>query len=107
MTFIQMQKNCFAVIFTSVRNEGDNGYAAMAEKMERLAQQQKGFLGMDSARSAVGITVSYWETEADILAWKQQTEHLLAQTLGKEEWYQSYQVSVCKVLRHYEFDAED
>lgn len=101
-----MRRNCFAVIFTSVRNEGDNGYAAMAEKMERLAQQHKGFLGMDSVRSGLGVTVSYWETEADILTWKQQTEHLLAQTLGKEKWYQWYRVSVCKVLRHYEFFAE-
>lgn len=100
-----MKKDCYAVIFTSIRNEGDNGYTAMAEQMEALAQKQKGFLAMDSIRSGLGITISYWETEDDILAWKQQTEHLLAQTLGREKWYRSYSVSVCKVLRHYAFGA--
>lgn len=50
----------YAVIFTSHRTEGDNGYAEMADRMVELASQQPGFLGVESAREGVGITVSYW-----------------------------------------------
>lgn len=57
----------FAVIFTSTRSDGDQGYAAMAEEMVALASQQPGFLGVDSVRGTDGlwITVSYWTSESD------------------------------------------
>ncbi len=93
----------YAVIFTSVRTESDNGYAAMAARMEELAQRQPGFLGIESARSGLGITVSYWESPESIRAWKQQWEHLLAQQKGRETWYGAYQVRICKVERDYGF----
>ena len=91
----------YAVIFTSVRTEGDNGYTAMAARMEKLAQRQPCFLGIESARSGLGITVSYWESLEAIRAWKQQWEHLLAQQKGRETWYGAYQVRICKVERDY------
>ncbi len=60
----------YAVIFTSIRTEGDNGYSAMANKMVELASQQPGFLGLESAREDVGITVSYWKDLDSIKKWK-------------------------------------
>ena len=75
----------------------------MALKMEELASKQKGFLGVDSARSNVGITNSYWESLEAIKNWKQQTEHLQAQLKGKQDWYSWYKVRICKVEREYEF----
>lgn len=93
----------FAVIFTSIRTDLDNDYSKMAERMVELAQNQKGFLGMESVRDGLGITISYWETEEDILNWKNNSEHLLAQSLGKELWYKSFKVRVCKVEREYGF----
>ncbi|WP_031499233.1 antibiotic biosynthesis monooxygenase family protein [Bryobacter aggregatus] len=93
----------YAVIFTSLRHEGDHGYGAMAEEMEKLGSAQPGYLGIDSARSEVGITVSYWQNLADIHAWKAQLEHQQAQRLGKEQWYASYTVRVAKVEYNYEF----
>ena len=50
----------YAVIFTSVKTDNDPGYSEMAEKMIELAQKQEGFLGIESAREELGITVSYW-----------------------------------------------
>lgn len=93
----------YAVVFSSQRTDGDHGYAAMADRMVELARQQPGFLGVESARGAdgFGITVSYWATEADIAAWKQQTEHLMAQTLGRERWYAQYSLRVARVERAY------
>ena len=93
----------YAVIFSSIRTEGDNGYSEMAKKMEDLAKQQEGFLGIDSARSDVGITVSYWESLEAIKSWKANTEHLLAQEKGKSTWYKNYKVRIAKVEREYEF----
>ena len=78
----------------------------MAEKMEQLAKQQSGFIGMDSARNEVGITVSYWESLEAIKNWKQQTDHLEAQNKGKTDWYSWYNVKICKVEREYEFGNE-
>ena len=94
----------YAVIFTSTRTPGDNGYAEMAQKMEDLAAQQPGYIGIESARSEIGITVSYWESLEAIKAWKQNIEHLFAQRIGKEKWYSHYKVRICKVEREYEFN---
>ena len=93
----------YAVIFTSTRTEGDNGYGEMALLMEELASQQNGFIAMESARNDIGITVSYWKNIEAIRIWKQQTDHSIAQQKGQNDWYSWYKVRVCKVERDYEF----
>jgi heme-degrading monooxygenase HmoA len=90
-----------AVIFTSLRTPGDNGYAAMSEAMDRLAAEQPGYLGIEAAREDVGITVSYWADEASAQAWKQVSAHLGAQRLGRERWYADYRVRIATVTRDY------
>jgi heme-degrading monooxygenase HmoA len=90
-----------AVIFTSLRTEGDNGYAAMSRRMESLAAEQPGYLGIESARDDLGITVSYWADEDAARAWKQVAEHLVAQQRGKDAWYSDYRVRVAVVQRDY------
>jgi heme-degrading monooxygenase HmoA len=90
-----------AVIFTSLRTEGDRGYAVMAARMETLAEQQPGYLGIEAAREGVGITVSYWADDAAAAAWKQVAEHLVAQQRGREAWYADYRVRVATVTRSY------
>jgi len=93
----------YAVIFTSVLSTATAEYTKMADEMEQLAKKQPGFLGIESARNELGITVSYWETEEAITQWKRNARHLFAQQRGKEEWYKQYQVRVCKVERAYRF----
>ena len=90
-----------AVIFTNVQTEELDGYAEMAERMETLAAEQPGYLGFESARSGLGIAVSYWATDADARAWKQVVDHAEAQRLGREQWYASYRVRVATVERDY------
>ena len=94
----------YAVIFTSSSTENQDGYQEMANLMETLVKQQDGFLGMDSAKQNVGITVSYWKSLEAIKNWKAHSEHLLAQIKGREKWYSNYNVRVCKVEREYNFD---
>lgn len=96
----------YAVIFTSIQTEDLKGYAEMAEQMEQLAKDQKGFIGIDSARNAIGITVSYWESLEAIQQWKQHTDHLIAQQKGIQNWYAYYNVKICKVEREYGFSKK-
>lgn len=98
-------KPYYAVIFTSTQKENIEGYHEMANKMEQLAKLQPGYLGMESARNEIGITVSYWESLEDIKHWKQQTEHLTAQQKGRHDWYDWYHVRICKVEREYKFHS--
>ncbi|MBM3265759.1 MAG: antibiotic biosynthesis monooxygenase [candidate division Zixibacteria bacterium] len=91
----------YAVIFTTLRTEGDDGYGETATRMVELARQQPGFLGVESARDGLGITVSYWDSLDAIAAWKQNTEHLTAQQRGRDQWYADYMLRVCKVERVY------
>lgn len=90
-----------AVIFTSVRTEGDNGYEVMTTRMEELAKQQPGYLGLESARTGLGITVSYWIDDTAARAWKVVAEHLVAQRQGRDVWYRDYRVRVATVEREY------
>lgn len=90
-----------AVIFTSLRADGDQGYAAMAAAMERLACEQPGYLGIEAAREGLGITVSYWRDEASAKAWKEVGAHLVAQRRGRETWYRDYRVRIAHVSRDY------
>ncbi|KAB2859359.1 MAG: antibiotic biosynthesis monooxygenase [Flavobacteriales bacterium] len=94
----------YAVIFTSVKMENDEGYDEMAERMVELAQQQPGFLGVESARNEIGITVSYWKDLASIKKWKEHAEHTIAREKGRSDWYKAFKTRIAKVERDYEFE---
>jgi heme-degrading monooxygenase HmoA len=91
----------YAVIFTSYRTTSDDGYNEMAGRMVELASKQPGFLGIESARESVGITVSYWDNLESIKQWKANLDHKEAQKSGRERWYSSYKVRIAKVEREY------
>ena len=93
----------YAVIFTNQLSENDAGYHRMGEKMFEMASMQPGCLGAESTRDndGVGITVSYWKDEESITAWKAKSEHIAAQRMGIERWYEHYELRVAKVERAY------
>lgn len=93
----------YAVIFTSIKIDKDKSYSKMADRMVELVFQQDGFLGYESAREDLGITVSYWKDEESIKKWKDNLEHQTAQKIGKELWYKQFKVRISKVERDYEF----
>lgn len=90
-----------AVIFTSTRKPGDGGYNVMAASMRALAAEQSGFLGIESARADIGITVSYWTDQQAARGWKRVAAHLVAQRRGREVWYEDYRVRLALVERDY------
>jgi len=94
----------YAVIFSNQRSAADpTGYAQTADRMMELAAQQPGYLGAESTRDeqGFGITLSYWQDEASIRAWKAHAEHRIAQETGQERWYEHYITRVAKVERAY------
>lgn len=72
--------------------------------MVNLAKTQEGYLGHESAREGMGITVSYWESLEAIQKWKVQTAHQIAQEKGKSKWYQSFKTRICLVEKDYGFE---
>jgi heme-degrading monooxygenase HmoA len=95
----------YAVIFTSLQSEDTAGYAVTAQRMEELAREQTGFLGLESAREGLAVTVSYWESLDAIAAWKADAEHAIAQERGREQWYRSYKTRIARVERDYGFET--
>ena len=93
----------YAVIFSSQRREEDAGYGVTADRMVELAAEQAGYLGIETVRGndGFGITVSYWQSEADIVLWKRNAEHSLARERGRKEWYEHFELRVAKVERAY------
>jgi len=94
----------YAVIFTTLQREIVEGYVETANRMEELAKQQTGFLGLESVRSNIGITVSYWENLEAITKWKNNLEHSIARDKGRKLWYKKYHLRICKVERDYDFE---
>ena len=100
----------FAVIFTNQRTlSADEMYSLTSDRMVELAQQQPGFLGVESVRGedGIGITVSYWRDRAAIRNWRVNVEHLAAQQMGRQEFYSWYHIRVAEVVAHRSYDAGD
>jgi heme-degrading monooxygenase HmoA len=99
----------YAVVFTSLRTEADaDAYAQASEMIVRLAARQPGFLGIESVRdggSGFGITVSYWQSEEAIAAWKAVAEHRVVQRLGRRRWYRAFHLRVARVERASSFSV--
>jgi len=100
----------YAVVFSSVRTGADEaGYGEAAMRMVELAREQPGFLGVESARGVdgFGITVSYWESEEAIRAWRRHAEHAATRERGRARWYRHFELRIARVERAYGWDAGD
>jgi|TARA_B110000116_G_scaffold163648_1_gene141529 heme-degrading monooxygenase HmoA len=104
MIIAHLEPPYYAVIFSTITGDNLEGYEETAKRMEVLAKLQKGYLGIESARSDIGITVSYWQTLENITHWKNNIEHTEVRNIGREKWYKQYQLRICKVEREYGFE---
>ncbi len=96
----------YAVIFSSIITDGNNGYSEMADLMVELAGEQDGFLGVESAKNDLGITVSCWKDLNAIKKWKENAKHTSARKKGRSDWYKGFKTRIAKVERDYEFEKE-
>lgn len=92
----------YAVIFLAELSDDLEDYQETAQAIRDLAMKQPGFLGIESVyEGRREITVSYWESEQAVRAWKQVPQHLEAQKRGKVQWYSGYRVQVARIERAY------
>ena len=99
----------FAAIFTTQRSQsGDDVYEIMTSRMLTLAQQQQGFLGLESVRSddGIGITVSYWSNREAIKNWGRHAEHVSVQAMGRQEFYHWYRLRIAEVFTDRVFTSD-
>ena len=108
MTAAAQNEGYYAVIFTSIRTEGDNDYNQTGHDIEHIAKTQPGYLGIEhfeNEATKMRMTISYWKTVDDIKKWKQNAQHLIAQQKGKDIWYKYYTVRIAKIERGYQFHS--
>lgn len=92
----------YVVIFRAKINKLDDNYSEIAQQMRKLAIGKYNCIEFTSVTEGTDeISISYWKDQNDIKQWKQNTEHLAAQKLGKSKYYESYQVQVAKLVREY------
>jgi heme-degrading monooxygenase HmoA len=97
----------YAVIFRAKSGVVDSEYLRVAAKLRDLAFESFGCLDFVSVTEGNHeIAISYWPDEASIIKWKAHSEHVVAQELGREKWYESYIVQIAEVKREYKFNAE-
>ncbi|MHC2834074.1 antibiotic biosynthesis monooxygenase family protein [Bacillus sp. F9_6S_D1_P_5] len=102
---LEKNNSYYAVIFTSNLSNDTADYSTVADKMEELAKQQPGFLGVESARdqAGLGITISYWKSLEAIENWKQNVLHKEAKKRGREQWYENFHLRICLVEKEFKF----
>ena len=99
----------YAVIFSSIRtDDADELYETTGKKFFALATQQPGYIGAESVSNGKnGITVTYWDTTENIKIWKRQIDHLVAQKMGRELFYERYHVRIARVEREYQWTKRE
>ncbi|UOB80607.1 antibiotic biosynthesis monooxygenase [Bacillus sp. ZJS3] len=102
---LEKNNSYYAVIFTSNLSNDTADYSTVADKMEELAKQQPGFLGVESARdhAGLGITISYWKSLEAIDNWKRNALHKEAKKRGREQWYENFHLRICLVEKEFKF----
>ncbi len=106
----QYSPNIIAVIFSAKRTINDEaGYTKAAAAMVKLAKQQKGFIAIDSVRDqdGYGITISYWQSENDAIAWRDNESHALIRDKGRSLWYDEYSLHIAKIERSYDWKRDE
>ena len=92
----------YAVIFRAKVKKLDGQYSVMAKNMRDLAMSQYGCTEFTSCTEGdEEIAISYWPSLEHIKTWKNDADHLVAQSLGKEKWYETYTIQVVEIKREY------
>jgi|SRR5438105_3655257 heme-degrading monooxygenase HmoA len=94
------------LIHTEMQPDSDRAaYDALNARMFEIVQTIPGFLGASGYASPDGqdIGMIRFESLEALRAWREHPEHLVAQQRGKSEFYASYRIEVCEVVRAYDF----
>lgn len=95
----------FAVIFKAKTGDQDSQYSETVATMRELAFGKyncQDFIAVTEGEQEIAI--SYWLSESDIQNWHKDSQHAIAQKLGREKWYSAYTVEVVEIKRSYSFE---
>ena len=95
-----------AVIFEVYpTREGKKEYLAIAASLRELLTGHPGFISIERFQSLSDdsklMSLSFWEDEASVQAWRNMLEHRKAQQKGKSELFERYRIRVAQVTRDY------
>ncbi len=96
------------IVFRTTLKPGfDDVLTEMGMRMYLLAKDMPGFLSYKDFSAADGENLSLieFDSEEHLAAWRHHPEHLAAEQAGKEKYFASYHIQVCKVIRRYGTDS--
>ncbi|MCE0799180.1 antibiotic biosynthesis monooxygenase [Buttiauxella sp. A2-C1_F] len=86
-------------------------YLQLAAELKPELEQIAGFISIERFQSlnTVGkiLSLSWWESEESVIAWKQNLKHQAAQFEGRESIFSFYRIRVAHVLRDYSSENRD
>ena len=102
----------YAVIFEVYPSEsGKSKYLDIASELRKFLLDRPGFISIERFQSFSEegkiLSLSFWEDEESIEAWRNLLEHRNAQQLGKDKLFNSYRIRVAEVVRDYTNDNRD
>lgn len=100
----------YAVIFeVEINKNRQDEYLAIAAKLKEQLVTMKGFISIERFTSLVNegklLSLSFWETEKDILSWKKNIDHMSAQEKGRESIFKDYRIRIANVERDYTMET--
>ena len=97
----------YVIVFRSRLQPGiTEQYSRRAEEIYRRAIEMPGFIASKDFTADDGERVALieFDSEEHLLAWRDHLEHRRAQAEGRESFYASYSLQICKVERSSTFD---
>jgi heme-degrading monooxygenase HmoA len=96
----------YAVIFeVEVKPERKEEYLQIASELRDELNSIVGFISIERFQSLVNegklVSLSFWESEEAISAWRNNRNHKLAQQKGRSELFSDYRLRVAQIVRDY------
>jgi heme-degrading monooxygenase HmoA len=81
----------------------------LGQRMYELAAAMPGFVSYKEFAASDGesLTLVEFETQEQLLAWRNHPEHAAAQEWGRRELFESYEITVNQTLRRYRFSRAE
>jgi heme-degrading monooxygenase HmoA len=105
-TFKYKGAEMIAVIFeVEPSQDGQATYLELAAQLRTKVEKMDGFISVERFQSLSNpgklLSLSFWEDEASVLAWREHPEHRTTQAAGRAGVFNDYRLRVATVIRDY------
>lgn len=88
-----------------IKKEHKADYLKMAAEMRNLIEKIDGFISVERFQSLVDdeklVSISFFESHDALDAWRNLSEHRIAQNVGRSSFFSDYRLRVVNVERDY------